>query len=43
MRMHYPVPEDYDSDAEYQEAVEAYETALYWQEENAMEDYYENR
>ena len=43
MKPKYPVPENYDSDEEYQEALDAYETALYWQEEEAMERYYEQR
>ena len=39
--MKAPRPEDYATEAEYLEALDAYETALYWEEEMAMERYYE--
>ena len=39
--MKAPRPEDYATEAEYLEALDAYETALYWEEEMAMERYYD--
>ena len=39
--MKEPRPEDYATEAEYLEALDAYETALYWEEEMAMERYYD--
>ena len=41
--MKAPRPEDYATEAEYLEAMDAYEAALYWEEERAMENYYENK
>ena len=43
MKLQYPMPEDFESIEAYEEALEAYETALYWKEEKAIEDYYDNR
>lgn len=43
MKYKAPRPEDYASDEEYLEAMDAYEAALYWKEEMAMEDYYEHK
>lgn len=43
MKLKCPMPEDFDSDEEYLEALDAYETALYWQEEAEMEKYYETK
>lgn len=42
MKHKAPDPDDYLSDEEYLEALDAYETALYWEEEEAMEKYYDN-
>ena len=41
MRYEEPRPEDYASEEEYREAVQAYKDALYWEEEMAMERYYD--
>ena len=43
MRLQYPMPEDYDSIEEYESALEAYEDALYWEEEKAMEKHYDEK
>ena len=39
--MRPPRPEDYATDEEYLEAMDAYDADLYWKEEMAMERYYE--
>lgn len=41
--MRPPRPEDYATDEEYLEAMDAYEAALYWEEEMAMERYYNDK
>ena len=38
-----PRPEDYATEEEFLRAMDAYEAALYWEEEMAMEDYYEHK
>jgi len=43
MKYRAPKPEDYDSEEEYLEALDIYEAALYWEEERAMEKYYEEK
>ena len=43
MKYKAPNPEDYETEEEYLEAMEDYEAALYWEEEMAMEDYYEHK
>ena len=39
--MKEPRPEDYATEEEFLQAMDAYEAALYWEEEMAMERYYE--
>jgi hypothetical protein len=41
--MREPRPEDDLSEDDYEAAIEAYENALYWAEERAIEEYYENK
>ena len=41
--MKEPRPEDFLDEDDYEKAVEAYEDALYWAEERAIEEYYENK
>ena len=41
--MKEPRPEDYITEDDYEDAIEAYENALYWVEERAMEEYYEKK
>lgn len=36
-----PRPEDYATEEEYLIAMDEYESALYWREEEAIERYYE--
>lgn len=43
MKPKYPMTEDFDSIEEYESAVKAYEEAMYWKEEEAMERYYEEK
>ena len=38
-----PMPDDFDTVEEYEEAAAAYEEAEYWAEEEAMERYYQNK
>ena len=41
--MKKPRPEDFLNEDDYEKAIEAYEDALYWAEERAMMEYYENK
>ena len=41
--MKEPRPEDFLDEDDYEKDVEAYEDALYWAEERAMMEYYENK
>ena len=41
--MKEPRPEDFLTEDEYEKAMEAYENAVYWAEERAMEQYYEEK
>lgn len=41
--MKAPKPEDYATDEEFLEAMDAYEAELYWAAERAMEQYYEEK
>ena len=41
--MKEPRPEDFLTEDDYEDAIEAYENALYWAEERAMEEYYEKK
>ena len=41
MMMKAPKPEDFSSDEEYLEAMDAYEAELFLREEMAMERYYD--
>ena len=41
--MKEPRPEDFLNEDDYEKAVEAYEDAMYWAEEMAMMEYYENK
>ena len=43
MKYKCPDPDDYLTDEEYQDAMDAYENALYLAEEAAMEKYYEEK
>lgn len=38
-----PERDDFLTEEEYLEAMDAYEAALYWEEETAMEAYYEEK
>ena len=38
-----PRPEDYATEEEFLQAMNAYEAALYWAEERAVEEYYEKK
>ena len=41
--MKEPRREDFLTEDDYEAAVEAYEDALYWAEERAIEEYYEKK
>ena len=41
--MKEPRPEDFLTEDDYEAAIEAYENALYWAEERAVEEYYEKK
>jgi len=41
--MKEPRPEDFLDEDDYEKAVQAYEDALYWAEERATMEYYENK
>ena len=41
--MKEPRPEDFLTEDEYEKAMEAYENAVYWAAERAMEQYYEEK
>jgi hypothetical protein len=41
--MKEPRPEDFLTEDDYEKAVEAYEAAVYWAEEQAIEEYYESK
>lgn len=43
MRLKEPRQEEFLSDEDYEKAVKAYEDAVYWAEEEAMEKYYEKQ
>ena len=41
--MKEPRLEDFLTEDDYEAAVQAYEDAIYWEEEKAMEEYYEEK